>query len=42
MYLKEGDGIKLESEGDFKIKIIFLTILTLALGLLPALLINLL
>jgi NADH-quinone oxidoreductase subunit N len=42
MYLKEGDGIKLESEADFKIKIIFLTILTLTLGFLPALLINLL
>ena len=41
MYLKEGDGIKLESETNFKIKIIFLTILTLTLGFLPALLINL-
>jgi NADH-quinone oxidoreductase subunit N len=42
MYLKEGDGIKLESEADFRIKIIFLTILTLILGLLPSVLINLL
>jgi NADH-quinone oxidoreductase subunit N len=42
MYLKEGDGIKLESSGTYKATIIVLTTLTLALGLLPALLINLL
>ena len=40
MYLKEGDGIKLEAGVSYKTHIIFLTILTLLLGLLPALLIN--
>jgi len=42
MFLKEGDGVKLESGIAYKTNIIFLTILTLALGFLPALLINLL
>jgi NADH-quinone oxidoreductase subunit N len=42
MFLKEGDGIKLESGMAYKTHVIFLTILTLALGLLPAFLINLL
>lgn len=42
MYLKKGDEIKLETGMTYRINIIFLTILTLALGLLPALLINLL
>jgi len=42
MYLKEGDGIKLETGIAYKAHVIFLTILTLVLGLLPAFLINLL
>ena len=42
MYLKEGDGIKLESGTGYKAVIVALTILTLVLGLLPAFLINLL
>jgi hypothetical protein len=42
MYLKEGDGIKLESGVAYKTHIIFLAILTLALGFLPAFLINIL
>ena len=42
MYLKEGDGIKLETGIAYRIHVVFLTILTLALGILPAILINLL
>jgi hypothetical protein len=42
MYLKEGDGIKLESGFACKTFIIFLTILTLGLSSLPAFLINIL
>jgi len=42
MYLKEGDGVKLVTENSYRINILFLTLLTLALGCLPALLINLL
>jgi NADH-quinone oxidoreductase subunit N len=42
MYLKEGDGIKLEAGFAYKTHVIFLTILTLALGIIPAFLINLL
>jgi hypothetical protein len=42
MYLKAGDGIKLESGFAYKTHIIFLTVLTFMLGLLPAFLINLL
>ncbi|MGA3014226.1 MAG: NADH-quinone oxidoreductase subunit N [Bacteroidales bacterium] len=42
IYLKEGDGLKLEVEKAYKANIIFLSLLTLALGFLPALLINLL
>ena len=42
IYLKEGDGVKLEVGKAYKANIIFLSLLTLALGFLPALLINLL
>ena len=42
MFLKEGDGIKLQTGLSFRTNVIFLTILTLALGFLPAFLINLL
>jgi NADH-quinone oxidoreductase subunit N len=42
MYLKEGDGIKLESTPAFRMNIIFLTILTILLGFLPFLLMGLL
>jgi NADH-quinone oxidoreductase subunit N len=35
MYLKEGDGVKLESSLTYRSNIIFLTILTLLLGLVP-------
>jgi len=42
MYLKEGDGIKLQAGFAYKTHVVFLTILTMLLGLLPALLINVL
>jgi NADH-quinone oxidoreductase subunit N len=42
MYLKEGDGIKLESNLAYKSHIIFLTILTILLGLMPFLVMGLL
>lgn len=42
MYLRDGDGIKLEAGFAYKTHIIFLTVLTIMLGLLPAFLINLL
>jgi NADH-quinone oxidoreductase subunit N len=42
MYLKNGDGIKLESNLAYKSHIIFLTILTVLLGLMPFLVIGLL
>jgi NADH-quinone oxidoreductase subunit N len=42
MYLRDGDGIKLETDFGYKTHIIFLTVLTVALGLLPSVLINLL
>jgi NADH-quinone oxidoreductase subunit N len=42
MYLKEGDGLTLKTGFAYKSQVIFLTILTLALGLFPAFLINLL
>ena len=41
MYLKEGDGIKLEVSRVFKTNIVVLTLLTILLGLLPFLLIGL-
>jgi NADH-quinone oxidoreductase subunit N len=41
MYLREGDGIKLDAEVSYKVHILFLTFLTVVLGLLPAFLINL-
>ena len=42
IYLKKGEGIKLESPRVFKMNIIFLTILTLLLGLMPFLVMGLL
>jgi NADH-quinone oxidoreductase subunit N len=42
MYLKEGDGIKLESNPAYKSHIIFLTVLNFMLGFLPFLLMGLL
>jgi NADH-quinone oxidoreductase subunit N len=42
MYLKEGDGIKLEVNRVFKTHIVFLTVLTILLGFLPFLLMGLL
>ena len=42
MYLKEGDGIKLEVNRVFKTHVVFLTLLTLLLGLLPFLVMGLL
>jgi NADH-quinone oxidoreductase subunit N len=42
MYLKEGDGIKLETNLVYKSHIIFLTVLTVLLGFLPFLLMRLL
>jgi NADH-quinone oxidoreductase subunit N len=41
MYLKEGDGIKLEVNTAFKANIVFLTLLTILLGFLPFLLMGL-
>jgi NADH-quinone oxidoreductase subunit N len=42
MYLKEGDGIKLEAGYAYKIHVVFLTVLILVLGLFPVFLMNLL
>ena len=42
MYLKEGDGIKLQVSTVFKINLILLTLLTILLGLLPFLVMDLL
>jgi NADH-quinone oxidoreductase subunit N len=42
MFFREGDGIKLESGLAYKTHVVFLTVLTLLLGLLPAFLIDLL
>jgi NADH-quinone oxidoreductase subunit N len=42
MYLKEGDGLKLDSGIAYKSQIIFLTILTFLVGFLPFLLMGLL
>jgi NADH-quinone oxidoreductase subunit N len=42
MYLKEGAGVKLNSRRSYKVHIVFLTLLTLALGLFPFLLMGLL
>jgi NADH-quinone oxidoreductase subunit N len=42
MYLKEGDGIKLETNFAYRAHIIFLTVLTIIFGLLPFLVLGLL
>jgi NADH-quinone oxidoreductase subunit N len=42
MYLREGDGIKLRAERSYQIHIVFMTLLTIVLGLVPFLLMGLL